>query len=376
LLPGVVLGDEETQMALLTIGAFARRCRLSAKALRLYDNLGLLTPVETDPVTGYRWYAPEQLELARLVAWLRRIGMPLAQIAIIAGLSRSEAVGQIAAYWQQVQAEHTQRAQLVSALVDHLERGDTTMAEIRTPLRLRWATYCDQGLVREHNQDSVWAGDGLLGVADGFGAADDTEPASAVALRRLASAAAQASPGALFDVLQGAAAQAAEAVRAIPPREDKPGRPGQEMPGTTLTALAWAGGDLALVHVGDSRAYVLRAGQLFQLTHDDTYVQRLIDEGKLTEDEARSHPQRMTLIKALHPNSAAVPQVSAHSVQVGDRYLLCTDGLHLPVTNGDIQRVLCEHVDVDSAVAELGALAHRAGAPDNVVCVVADVLTV
>ena len=311
-------------MALLSIGAFARQCRLSAKALRLYDELGLLKPVQTDPDTGYRWYAPEQLGLARLVAWLRRIGMPLAQIALVVGLPRAEAAGQVTAFWRRVQAEHAQRAQLVSALIEHLERGDPAMADITTPLRLHWATYCDQGLVREENQDSVWAGEGLLGVADGFGTAGDTELASAVALRSLASVTSAASPGALLDTLHSAAGQVAASVRAMGQAEDKPG--------TTLTALAWAGGELALIHVGDSRAYVLRAGQLLQLTHDDTYVQRLLDEGKLTEEEARSHPQRMTLIKALHANSTAVPQVSAHRVEAGDRYLLCTDGLHLPVT--------------------------------------------
>ena len=361
-------------MALLTIGAFARRCGLSAKALRLYDELGLLKPVETDPDTGYRWYAPEQLELARLVAWLRRIGMPLAQIALIARLPRVEAAEQVASYWRQVQTEHAQRAQLVSALVDHLEGGDTTMAEIRTPLRLRWATYRDQGLLREDNQDSVWADDGLLGVADGFGAADDAEPASAVALRQLARAASEPSPGALLDALHCAAGQAAAAVRAMPSSGDKSSQLGEGMPGTTLTALAWAGGDLALIHVGDSRAYLLRAGQLLQLTHDDTYVQRLVDEGRLAEEEARSHPQRMTLIKALHPSSAAEPRVSEHRVEVGDRYLLCTDGLHLPVPTTAIQRALSEHTDLERAVAELGELAQQAGAPDNVVCVVADVV--
>jgi protein phosphatase len=366
-----LLGDEEIAVALLTIGAFARRCRLSAKALRLYDELGLLKPVQTDPHTGYRWYSPEQLDRARLVAWLRRVGMPLAQIAVVCQLPPIEAAARVAAYWRQVEAEHGARGQLVSALVEHLERGDTDMTEMRTPLRLRWATYCDQGLVREHNQDALWADDGLLGVADGFGPPTDAAPASAVALRGLAGATGDSSPGALLESLQRAAEQAASAVRAM--SSEGGDRAENQRPGTTLTALAWTGPDLALVHVGDSRAYLLRDGQLLQLTHDDTYVQRLIEEGKLTEDEARSHPQRMMLIKALHADSAALPEVRAHSLQVGDRYLLCTDGLHLPVRPAAIRRALSVHAEVEGAVGELAALV-RAGAPDNVVCVVADVL--
>jgi PPM family protein phosphatase len=144
--------------------------------------------------------------------------------------------------------------------------------------------------------------------------------------------------------------------------------------GTTLTALAWSGSELALVHVGDSRVHLLRDGELFQLTHDDTLVQSLIDQGQLTSEEAESHPQRMILVRALHANSAALPQVRSHNAQAGDRYLLCSDGLHVPVPPSEVQRVLLKPVEPESAVAEFAELVHRAGAPDNVVFVVADVL--
>ncbi|HTF55227.1 MAG TPA: MerR family transcriptional regulator [Pseudonocardia sp.] len=357
-------------MRLLTIGAFARQCRLSPKALRLYDELGLLRPVQTDPHTGYRWYAPEQLERARLVAWLRRIGMPLARIAAVCHLPAADVAAAVTEYWHHVDAEHAGRAELVSSLVRHLQRGDTDMTGIHTPLRLRWATYCDQGQAREYNQDSVWASEGLLGVADGFGPSAGAALPSAVALQTLADAGSTGtSAGALLDTLHTAGEQAAAAVNAMTTAGSA-----LEGAGTTLTALVWAGSDLALVHVGDSRAYVLREGELLQLTHDDTQVQRLIEKGQLTVAEAESHPQRSILVKALHADSGALPDVRAHSAQVGDRYLLCTDGLYLPVALDAIERVLTEHAEPDAAVAALAELVHSAGAPDNVVCVVADVL--
>jgi PPM family protein phosphatase len=93
-----------------------------------------------------------------------------------------------------------------------------------------------------------------------------------------------------------------------------------------------------------------------------------------SSEEAESHPQKMILVRALHADSAALPQVRGHDAQLGDRYLLCSDGLHAPVAPSEIQRVLLERVEPEAAVAELAELVHRAGAPDNVVFVVADVL--
>ena len=103
-------------MELLTIGAFARACGLSPKALRLYDDLGLLPPARVDPATGYRFYAPEQLERARLVAWLRRLGMPLARIRVVTGLSRADAAREVAAFWREVEADVAARRPLASFL--------------------------------------------------------------------------------------------------------------------------------------------------------------------------------------------------------------------------------------------------------------------
>jgi protein phosphatase len=246
--PSTSLGDEEDR-GMLTIGTFARACRLSPKALRLYDELGLLRPAKTDPLTGYRWYAPEQLGRARLVAWLRRVGMPLARIATVCDLPPGDAAAELAAYWYQVETEIDARRELVSFLVEHLSRGETNMTENRASLRLRWATHCDRGLVRERNQDAVWAGEGLLGVADGFGPCTATTMPSVAALNALTASHAAASTGALLEALHTAVELAADTVRTVTTSDTA-----LVGAGTTLTALAWSGAELALVHVGDSRA--------------------------------------------------------------------------------------------------------------------------
>ncbi|WAL65589.1 MerR family transcriptional regulator [Amycolatopsis cynarae] len=123
---------------LLTIGAFARASALSAKALRLYDELGLLRPCTVDEASGYRFYAPEQLERARLAAWLRRLGMPLARIKVVCELDAPAA-------------------------------AEDRKEEPMTPLAIRYAALSDRGLVRASNQDAAYAGAHLLAVADGFG---------------------------------------------------------------------------------------------------------------------------------------------------------------------------------------------------------------
>ena len=152
------------------------------------------------------------------------------------------------------------------------------------------------------------------------------------------------------------------------------GDPAQGGSGTTLTAMLWSGSQLALVHVGDTRAYLLRGGELFQITHDHTVVQSLIDQGRLTAEEALSHPERALLLRALDGTQAAVPDLSLHDVRAGDRYLLCSDGLTTVVPSGGIHRVLRDAPDPATAVRELIDAANSAGGPDNVACVVADLV--
>ncbi|AUG75464.1 hypothetical protein CFP65_0501 [Kitasatospora sp. MMS16-BH015] len=355
-------------MELLTIGAFARVTRLSPKALRLYDELGLLRPAEVDPVTGYRRYAPGQVERARLVAWLRRLGMPLARIRLVLELEPIRAAGEVAGYWQQVVAETAARQDLAAFLVDHLSGKDPTMTET-TDLRIRYAARSDAGLVRERNDDTAYADARLIAVADGMGAEGGGDRAGAVAIEALKRLADGLPAGDLLNALAEAVTRADAQVRSL--AEAEPGLPGL---GTTLTAMLWTGSQLALVHIGDTRAYLLRAGELYQITHDHTLVQSMVDDGRLTLAEAASHPQRALLIRALTGSGEHRPDLSLHTARVGDRYLLCSDGLTTVVPADRLHTVLSTTPDPDQVVQQLVELANRAGGPDNIACAVADVI--
>jgi PPM family protein phosphatase len=154
-------------VGLLTIGAFARAARLTPKALRLYDELGLLPPAAVDPESGYRLYDPAQLECAQLIARLRRIGMPLADIRVVCGLEPAEAAEAISTFWQQVTADTAARGRTAALLVDHLSGRGTTMPETNPALTLRFAARCDIGAARGSNEDAAYASERLLAVADG-----------------------------------------------------------------------------------------------------------------------------------------------------------------------------------------------------------------
>lgn len=350
---------------MLTIGAFAKACRLSPKALRLYDELDLLRPARVDPDTGYRYYAPAQLEEARLVAWLRRLGMPLARIRAVRGLGPGDAAREIRAYWARVEAETVVRRDLAEFLIDHLtapSRKDTTMLE------LRYSAHSDRGRVRPANQDTAYAGTRLLAVADGYGPAG--APASGAAVEALRFLDTDELPaGNILNLLEEAVRGATEAIRTA-----ADGAGSAQDAGTTLTALLWTGSRLALVHIGDSRAYLLRDGALFRITDDHTVVQSMIDEGRLTPEEATTHPQRMLLLKSLSPTTPATPDLRLHDTEPGDRYLLCSDGLSRVVPDAAIRHLLTSIPAPDATVHALIAAANEAGGPDNVSCVVADVV--
>ncbi len=355
-------------MELLTIGAFARLSGLTPKALRLYDDLGLLPPARVDPGSGYRCYDPAQLEQARLVAWLRRLGMPLARIRVVCGLAAPAAAAEVAAYWADCEADHAARRDLALALTEELSgTGVMAMAAGDDRLEVRYAAATDTGRVREHNQDVAFAGPRLLAVADGFGPGGDRAAAAVIdALRPLAEGPAA---GDLLTALQDAVQEANEALPGLPAGA------GAGQAGTTLTALAWSGSRLALAHIGDSRAYLLRGGELFRFTHDHSYVQRLVDEGRLLPDEAAAHPQRMLLLRALDGDPGSVPDTARREAHAGDRYLLCSDGLSRVVPEAHIRDALRRAADPAAAVQHLIGLANAAGGPDNIACAVADVVS-
>jgi PPM family protein phosphatase len=353
-------------VALLPIGAFARSARLSPKALRLYDELGLLPPAFVDPATGYRFYDPAQLEQARLVAWLRRLGMPLTRIRVVCELAPTQAAQEVAAYWAQVEADTASRRDLAAFLIASLS-GRTAMPGAHETLAIRYAARSDIGLVRETNQDSAYAGTRLLAVADGMGSGGNLASAAVIeALKPLETA---LPAGDLLNALEDAVQRASMAVGGI-----AGAGPGEHGTGSTVTAMLWSGSQLALVHVGDCRAYLLRDGEMFQITHDHTVVQSLLDEGRITPEEAASHPQRSLLLRAIDGGAGVRADTSLHDAAAGDRYLLCSDGLTSVIPTQNIQDTLRGAGDPGQAVQRLVEAANAAGGPDNVSCVVADIV--
>ena len=358
-------------MALMSSGEFAQASGLSRKALRLYDELGLLTPVRVDPRSGYRFYAPAQLEPARLVAWLRRLGMPLAAIRSVTTLPAAAAAAELAAYWNRVEAETAARRELASFLVGYLSGKDNGMTDdTQDTLTIHYAIRSDIGLEREDNEDAAYAGRQLLAVADGMGGHAAGEVASAAVIEALRPLDTQVPSGELLNALGHAVHRAEGALHDLAAAD-----PSLAGLGTTVTALLRSGSRLGLVHIGDTRAYLVRDGEVFQITRDHTLVQSLLDEGKITEDEAPSHPQRMLLLRAIDGQHRYEPDLQFHEAQVGDRYLLSSDGLHATVPADAVARVLLTVADPEQAAADLIALAIDRGAPDNVTCIVADIVT-
>ena len=363
-------------MDLLTIGTFARVTGLTRKALRLYDELDLLRPARTDPGTGYRLYALEQLERARLVAWLRRAGMPLPRIREVCAGSPGDAAALVRCWWAEVERDTRTRRCLVEDLVGALSEEDDPVPTTSTPLVLRCAAGSDRGLVRADNQDRAAGGADHLAVADGFG--PDGARAGELAVSAVAGTAPGAGAGTVLAALDDAVHRLGEQLDE-PPAPAGTERAGQlpEGPsnsGATLTALVRAGGSrLALVHIGDSRAYLLREGLLTRLTHDHTLVRSMVEAGTLTEAEAASHPERATLLRAVDGTGPVEADLALHEIRAGDRILLCTDGVHAVLTAAAIDGALRAAPDPDTVVARLTELALAAGAPDNVGIAVADV---
>ncbi|MGY1666816.1 PP2C family protein-serine/threonine phosphatase [Geodermatophilus sp. SYSU D00696] len=234
-------------------------------------------------------------------------------------------------------------------------------------LALRYAARSDRGLVRGNNQDSVYAGPRLLAVADGMGGHAAGDVASKVVIAALEHLDDDAPSGDMLQALREAVFDGSEHLREVI-RES----PQLEGMGTTLTAVLFAGGRIALCHVGDSRAYLLRDGVLTQITHDDTFVQTLIDDGRITPEEANHHPQRSLLLRALNGQDVD-PDLSMREARAGDRYLLCSDGLSGVVSEETLAHAL-EDPDPQSTADRLVELALRSGGPDNITVIVADVV--
>ncbi len=237
---------------------------------------------------------------------------------------------------------------------------------------LRYTALTDVGPNRKNNQDSGYASPRLLVLADGMGGQAAGDLASAVTVqtvRRLDTP----PEGDVLEALAGATHRANDRLSELV--EENPRLEGM---GTTLIAMVFEAADggadrLAIAHVGDSRAYLLRDGDLRQLTADHTFVQSLVDEGRISEAEARHHPHRSLILKALQGGHSVDPDLFTLDVQPGDRLLLCSDGLSDYVEPDAIATALGTG-SIETAAAELVRLALDARTTDNVTCVIGEVL--
>ncbi len=236
-------------------------------------------------------------------------------------------------------------------------------------LALRYAVRTDVGLLREGNEDSAYAGPHLLAIADGMGGHAAGEVASSVAISIIADLDEDMPVEHLLDALAAAVAQANTTLHEMSVED-----PSVEGMGTTLTALLWSGSKVAICHIGDSRAYLLRDNEFHQITRDHTLVQSLVDDGRLSPAQAATHPQRSYVMRALQSGTVAEPDLSIFEAKTGDRYLLCSDGLSDVVSEETLRDVLQTLTDRDQAVLRFIELANRGGGPDNITCIVADVV--
>jgi PPM family protein phosphatase len=236
-----------------------------------------------------------------------------------------------------------------------------------TGLRLRYAALSDVGRVRKDNQDSGFASENLLVIADGVGGAARGDIASSTAvqiLRRLDAPAPDNAHQALAGAIHRAHDRLAELVEEDPELEGT---------STTVTAALFDGRRITVGHVGDSRGYLLREGTLAQLTKDHTFVQGLIDEGRITEEESRSHPHRNLILRAVDGVHDTEPDLFDVDLAPGDRILLCSDGCSGVLDSARLADILGTG-SIDYAVVELVRASLEAGSSDNITVVVADVV--
>ena len=207
------------------------------------------------------------------------------------------------------------------------------------PIEFRCAARSDVGLVRSNNQDSGYAGPNLLVLADGMGGPAGGDIASSVAIAHLVPLDSDSYPADTMLPLLREALMDAHDELSDRSRRDKD----LEGLGTTCIALMRSGNKLAMVHIGDSRAYVLRGEALTQVTTDHSFVQYLVESGQITPEEAEHHPNKNVVLRILGDSQADVtPDETIREAVVGDRWLLCSDGLSGVVSPETLGAVLAE----------------------------------
>ena len=240
------------------------------------------------------------------------------------------------------------------------------------PFAFHYAARSDVGMVRSNNEDSGYAGPHLLAMADGMGGHAGGDVASSTVIGALVRLDGEALGGrdvshALLDRIHRANAEIGDQVHADPSLDGM---------GTTLIALLRAGDKIVLAHIGDSRAFMVRDGEVTQITKDHSFVQNLVDEGRITADEAQTHPQRSLVTRVLTGAADDDPDLVVRQGRIGDRYVISSDGLTDYVARDTINDVLTTTADPGETADRLVALALRAGAPDNVTIVVGDLVDI
>ena len=231
---------------------------------------------------------------------------------------------------------------------------------------ISWGARSDVGLVRGHNEDSFLLRAPLFVVSDGMGGHAAGEVASSIAVETVG----ELAPGTADDVLLGAAVEAANKA-VIRGAEEGIGKPGM---GCTATAVLVEKNHMAVAHVGDSRVSLLHQGTLVRITHDHSYVEELVDSGQITADEARTHPSRSIITRALGSDPDMYADHFTLEVNTGDRIILCSDGLSSMISDSEMESLAVSSATPQQAADNLVAAALTAGGADNVTVVVADVL--
>lgn len=239
------------------------------------------------------------------------------------------------------------------------------------PLFLYSTTVSDVGTVRANNQDSSFAGEHLIAICDGMGGHAGGDTASSIAIRSLAHIEQDDTGGdveVISRMMETSVMAAHDAIVGKAKRERK-----LAGMGTTVTAVALVAGYWVVAHIGDSRAYLLRDGHLSRITCDHSYVQHLIDTGRITPAEAKNHPQRNVVMRVLGDfDIDPHPDISIRKAHPADRWLLCSDGLCGVLEDSTIKETMTALADQGECAQRLVQMALRAGSTDNVTAVIAD----
>jgi serine/threonine protein phosphatase PrpC len=354
--------------ALIPIGEFSQRSGLSPRRLRSYAAEGLLVPAAIDPSSGYRFYSPTQLSSALVIDALRQASVPLADIrAFLDHPSRRT----IDTWANELRTDADRRREallLARRLVAVSDDPDSPISindtEETLMTILRTSGRADIGLVRENNEDAIVNSDRLVLVADGMGG----HPGGEIAANAVAGLIQAAFTGQSGDELESAVRAANWAIRDRAQTE-----PGLEGMGTTICAAGLLEhGEIAVVNVGDSRAYLWRKGSLIQLTRDHSVTADLVQRGELQDEDVAQHPYYGVLTRALGVGPDVEIDRTMLTLEEADRILICSDGLFNEVPSVEIAGIMAMGGDVATVVDSLVDKAIGVGGRDNVSVVIAE----